>query len=318
MLNNLENNVLEEYKKYDNINKNSNNPLIKILVSYIKPSYLFKTEILTPIHLGRAVENANSKEGALSEENIKWLHENCIGDDDFEGNISNVNRRVGFLTGTYWAWKNYEKLGNPEYFGFFAHRRLLEPTFLKNIRDYDFIIPEKVNLNGSTVKRHFIDFHGQKLFSIMFEVVSQLYPLEIDNFQLFLNQDFNYFYEIYILKKNLFFDFCEWIFPILFNLLKINSKYYEFSQEEKENLIKNYEKFELKYLCNRENFEVYQKRNIGFIIERLTGYYLFKLIQSNLKYNESGVVFTDVKVLNDIKKQKINELRKRIMKDLHE
>ena len=65
---------------------------------------------------GRAVEKNLSKEGKLSAADLKWLHENCIGDDNFEGNISSANRRVGFLTGTYWAWKNYEKLGNPQYF----------------------------------------------------------------------------------------------------------------------------------------------------------------------------------------------------------
>ena len=53
--------LLDEYKKYDNVNENRTNPLIKILVSYIKPSFLFKSEILTPIHLGRAVERDNSK-----------------------------------------------------------------------------------------------------------------------------------------------------------------------------------------------------------------------------------------------------------------
>ena len=124
--------LLNEYKKYDYLNQEKNNPLVKIFVSYIKPSFLFKSEILTPIHLGRAVEKENSKDGKITEEDINWLHENCIGDDDFEGNISHVNRRVGFLTGTYWAWKNYEKLGNPEYFGSFGYRRFLQPIFLQN------------------------------------------------------------------------------------------------------------------------------------------------------------------------------------------
>lgn len=51
--------LLYEYKQYDGINNNK--PLVKILVSYIKPSFLFKSEILTPIHLGRAVERDTSK-----------------------------------------------------------------------------------------------------------------------------------------------------------------------------------------------------------------------------------------------------------------
>ena len=111
--------LLNEYKKYDYLNSDKENPLIKILVSYIKPSYLFKSKILTPMHLGRSVATEVSKDGEVSEDDLKWLYDNCIGDDDFDGSISNVNRRVGFLTGTYWAWQNYEKLGNPEYFVLF-------------------------------------------------------------------------------------------------------------------------------------------------------------------------------------------------------
>ena len=89
--------LLYEYKQYDGINNNK--PLVKILV------------------------RDTSKDGVISDEDIKWLHENCIGDDDFEGNISSVNRRVGLFTGTYWAYKNYEKLGNPVFLGSFGYRK---------------------------------------------------------------------------------------------------------------------------------------------------------------------------------------------------
>ena len=147
----LEEQLLNEYKKYDCLNQDKKKPLVKIFVSYIKPSFLFKSEILTPIHLGRAVEKDNSKDGKITDEDIKWLHENCIGDDDFEGNISHVNRRVGFLTGTYWAWKNYEKLGNPKYFGSFGYRRLLNPICLENLKEFDIILPPKYDFKNLSI-----------------------------------------------------------------------------------------------------------------------------------------------------------------------
>ena len=77
--------LLNEYKKYDYLNSDKENPLIKILVSYIKPSYLFKSKILTPMHLGRSVATEVSKDGEVSEDDLKWLYDNCIGDDDFDG-----------------------------------------------------------------------------------------------------------------------------------------------------------------------------------------------------------------------------------------
>ena len=62
----LEEQLLAGYKKYDSMENK-----IKIFVSYIKPSYLFKSEILVPIHLGRAVAQDSSKDGKISEENLK-------------------------------------------------------------------------------------------------------------------------------------------------------------------------------------------------------------------------------------------------------
>ena len=51
-MNDTELKLLNDYKEYDYLNTNRQTPLIKILVSYIKPSFLFKSDILTPIHLG--------------------------------------------------------------------------------------------------------------------------------------------------------------------------------------------------------------------------------------------------------------------------
>ena len=73
-MNNLKEKILKEYS----IEKN-----IKILVNYIKPSFLFKTNILTPIHLGRSIAKDPSKDGTITQDDLKWLYDNCIGDDDF-------------------------------------------------------------------------------------------------------------------------------------------------------------------------------------------------------------------------------------------
>ena len=70
----LESELLKLYKEYD-----EKNPIIKIFVSYIKPSFLFSTKILIPIHLGRDVAQENSKDGIINNEALDWLYDNCIG-----------------------------------------------------------------------------------------------------------------------------------------------------------------------------------------------------------------------------------------------
>lgn len=300
--------LLDEYKKYDYVNQNRTNPLIKILVSYIKPSFLFKSEILTPIHLGRAVERDNSKDGVITDDDIRWLHENCIGDDDFEGNISYTNRRVGFLTGTYWAWKNYEKLGNPEYFGSFGYRRLLPADYLANIEKYDFILPEKTFVNDINNKACLVNAHGEGVLNETLSILTKLYGISVKHqFENYLNLKNGYYFELYILKKHLFFEFCNWIFPIFFELLK-NIDKVVISSEERMKIIAHFEKIFQTEDCNENNFEMYQIRSIGFIIERLTGFYLYRLTQCNMyKYCELNPFIPNS---NNI----IGELRNRLKK----
>ncbi|EOJ2249152.1 DUF4422 domain-containing protein, partial [Campylobacter jejuni] len=97
-------------------------PSIKILVGYHKPATLIKDDIFTPIHLGKKLSVQSAKDGKISYEDFEWMCENMIGDDTGD-NISHLNRYLNELTGIYWAWKNYDKLGNPDYIGYEHYRR---------------------------------------------------------------------------------------------------------------------------------------------------------------------------------------------------
>ena len=97
-------------------------PKIVILATYHKPAFLFKSDIVVPIQGGRNLEKAESKDGFLSKKDIFWMHKNMIGDNTGE-NISIKNRRYSELSAIYWAYKNYEKLGNPDYIGLIHYRR---------------------------------------------------------------------------------------------------------------------------------------------------------------------------------------------------
>ena len=294
--------ILAEYKKYDYLNSDTGSPLVKILVGYIKPRFLFKSKILTPIQLGRAVEKNLSKEGKLSAADLKWLHENCIGDDNFEGNISSANRRVGFLTGTYWAWKNYEKLGNPEYFGFFGYRRLLSPKCLKNLSDFDFVIQTLVDYKNRKIKEN-IKQYGSNLYDVMLDTVKKVHPGDYKGIKSYIERKTGYYDEMYIMKKCIFFSFCEWIFPMLFYMLELDKNEFDFKNDDlsMDHLLK---------LAKKET------RDIAYIVEHLTGYYLYKLTKNkDLKFNKVKRVFlgeSEEKFTVNDRKNFIGALRERV------
>ena len=83
-------------------------PKIKILVSYKQRHPILQSDIIIPIQTGRA----------LSSE----IFSEMIGDDTGD-NISTQNTKYNELSAQYWAWKNYDKLGNPDYIGFMHYRR---------------------------------------------------------------------------------------------------------------------------------------------------------------------------------------------------
>ncbi len=70
------------------------------------------------------MKNAPHKDGFTDHSSYNWLLENCIGDNTGE-NISEYNNIFCELTGHFWAWKNYDQLGNPDYVGFMHYRRIM-------------------------------------------------------------------------------------------------------------------------------------------------------------------------------------------------
>ncbi|EAI2525468.1 TPA: DUF4422 domain-containing protein [Campylobacter jejuni] len=287
--------------------KENQNPSIKILVGYHKPAELLKDDILTPIHLGRALATEASKDGEMSKEDFQWMCENMIGDDTGD-NISHLNRYLNELTGIYWAWKNYDKLGNPDYIGYAHYRRhfiisdnisdlvLHENGWpfiesIKNIynyrydalydiiKDIDLIIPEKFYLDSPLNLNFYkykciedwypgIVYHKQNVrLTIGYKLLIYLlknnekYKNEVENF---ISGTSYYPCNMFIMKKELFFSYCSFIFELIF----------------------------LVYDIMKEDLEVrntHEKRELGFCAEYLTSIFIQKNIKENCKFRNKYV-----------------------------
>lgn len=228
----------------------SDKATVKILVGYHKPSILVKNDTFVPIHLGRAVESL-SKDGKVLASDKQWLIENTIGDDTGE-NISDLNRYLCEYTGLYWAWKNYDKLGDPDYFGFVHYRRFLllndhkdktidysgqhRVTFLteklmsaigldedvlrNSIDGVDAVLTKRYK-HRDNVREQFTELCGPEFclnHDLWEKVVSEVYK-SIPNYKSevdeYLNSFKHYWYNCFILKKELFFEYMEFSSKIL-------------------------------------------------------------------------------------------------------
>jgi len=195
---------------------------IKLLVCCHRREELPKHELLVPIQVGTAL---------ASEPFEGYLHDNT-GE-----NISEKNKRYCELTALYWAWKNLQA----DYYGLFHYRRFLYPDtgarlpyrvvdnaapqlsgqlgyadFSRLIREYDLILPLRENMHVS-VREHYADapFHHEKDLRLIEEIVSRRHPEMVPAMEEYLSSTEHYFGNICIMKRELFYDYCTWLFQIL-------------------------------------------------------------------------------------------------------
>lgn len=206
---------------------------IKIFISCHKRCNFLKNKYISPIQVG----------AALSSERFEDMEH-----DDEGENISILNPMYCELTAQYWAWKNIDA----DYYGFMHYRRyfslnsamLPEDCFgnivLDNISDenikklgldeeniekivpqYDIItlIPNDLSkLGAKDVYAHAKDnspYHRIEDFDEIIEIIQKKYPEYFQAAQKYLKSDKGYFCNMYILKKELFQKYSEWLFDIL-------------------------------------------------------------------------------------------------------
>lgn len=246
---------------------------MKILISCHKPTDYIKNDVLEPIQLNCA--------------NKKEHYPDMLHDDEGD-NISELNPMYCELTAQYWAWKNLDE----DYYGFCHYRRyfnftdkeypeddygnirevypgdfaikkygLDEKTIKNLVKKYDVIITEEKDV--SEMPDHATSIIDQykkaallheKDIRTMVEVIHDLTPEYDASTEEFLNGTKTSFCNMYILKKEIFFRYAEWMFAIL-------------------------EEF-----CNRTDMTFYSEealRTPGHLSERLFGIFLNKLRKEN-------------------------------------
>lgn len=281
---------------------------IKILVGYHKPSLLFKNDILTPIHLGRDIADEAAKDGKNDLKSQQWLNDHLIGDNTGD-NISRKNRSYNEMTAMYWAWKNIEQLGNPEYIGFMHYRRQFifddnvvplfkdipfeapdsqfridtlsdshiatlfnEKVITDALKDTDVILPRGIHWDF-TVYDQYLAASGQAHQIRDLDVTLQVLKEEFKDYypiaEAYMNGNRHYWWNMFVMRTDVFIQYCEFMFAVLFRA------------EEFINILEP----------SMSERTVVQKRIYGFLSERLSGiFFTYLRNRSDLRIKEKYTI----------------------------
>ena len=214
---------------------------IKILVAYHKPDLLIKSENLVPIHVGRDI--LAEKTDQASVEKFKTLSSDMIGDNTGE-NISRKNGSYNEMTALYWAWKNYDQLGNPTHIGLMHYRRhfdinkmdqksaYFECNNVVSVEDYitkelgltnenlekiltqnDFIVSKPYY--KESVYAHYKESHRIEELDLAIKIIKKYYPKYYKACKKYINGHNVYFCNMFVFPKDIFFKYCEFVFGVL-------------------------------------------------------------------------------------------------------
>ena len=261
-----------------------NDTKIKILVCCHKDCKRVKNDIFTPILLG----------SYFADDNLK----NSFKDDFWDSTGENCGEMHPFMaeiTAIYWAWKNYDKLGNPDYIGLFHYRRFLnfgmelpENDYWKNAffdfddetinrfewkkesienvcKNFDLLLPKVEQIldpydwmTPCTLETHYKHSHIAEDFDTMISVVNEVAPDYSNAAEITRNSNYGYFCNMFVMKRELFFDYANFLFTVL-------------------NTVRN------KIDLDSERYsKVENKRVLGFLAERIFNIWITKIKNTNI------------------------------------
>ncbi len=267
---------------------------VKILVTYHQPAPLLESDMFVPINGGRANLKTKLANNNISEEDYTWLLDNTVGDDTGE-NISKENDRYNEMTILYWAWKNYEKLGNPDYIGLMHYRRhfifkdwsmpkagrwtfdypFFSEKYVKDLQCEPEIVQKYLNEYDClyayyplklTVYKHYKISPAHRIEELDFivETIKKSFPDIYPSAQKYINGYNQYFCNMFIMKKALFNKYCKFVFAML----------------------SEFDKWR-----DTSDYSIEEKR--FFISERITGIFIQYLIDSGEKCCPLNISFLE-------------------------
>lgn len=187
---------------------------IKICIATQKKYRLPDDDIYIPIQVGAKVIDNNT--GYVK--------------DDTGISISEKNPYFCELTGLYWIWKNIDA----DYYGLVHYRRyfkkryvlgrdkykkILDRNYLENIlKKSDIVLPKKRHYYIENIRSHYTHTHYGEHLSVVRDILKSNNPEYLHSFEKIMKKRSAHMFNMMIMKKKIFNEYCNWLFPILFDM----------------------------------------------------------------------------------------------------
>lgn len=232
---------------------------IKILVAAHKLYWMPNDSAYMPIHVGR--------EGKAD---LGYVGDNT-GD-----NISAKNPNYCELTALYWAWKNLEA----DYVGLVHYRRYFTNKEVRNIEEkkqqvltseqwqtlleqYPVVVADKRRYYIESNRSHYNHAHHSEGLDVTETIIAEMYPEYSEAFATVCNRTWAHMFNMFVMRRDLYNQYCEWLFAIL---------------------------FELEKRVDISDYNPYESRIFGFVSEILLDVWIEK---NQINYKEQNVSFME-------------------------
>lgn len=190
---------------------------IRIAVATHKPYHMPQEPIYMPIQVGKSLHPDIDLGFAV---------------DNMGDNISNLNDEFSELTAVYWLWKNCDA----PYKGIVHYRRhfrnprardrdrfkkiATEGDFCNAFEHVDIVVPRKRNYYIETIYSHYAHtFPGEQLDELR-QVLLDMEPDYVNAFDNLMQRKKAHMFNMFVMSREKFDEYCAWLFPILFELTK--------------------------------------------------------------------------------------------------
>ena len=229
------------------------------MVATHKKYWMPEDKVYLPLHVG-----------AEGKADLGYIKDNT-GD-----NISAKNPNYCELTGLYWAWNNLQAdyIGLVHYRRYFTRKEVYSISLKKKqilcteeweslLSNYSVVVADKRKYYIETNRSHYNHAHPSIGLDETETIIKEKYPDYSEAFATVMNRTWAHMFNMFVMRQDLFLQYCQWLFNIL---------------------------FELEKRLDLSEFDAYNSRVFGFVSERLLDVWLEK---QQIPYYEKNVSFME-------------------------